>query len=210
MRLDRIAVVVFIGALALPRISAADSRLEVSIIQGAPGEQRTVAVALSSDVEIVGVESELSFAPAARIATRSDSRPACTPAPDLPFGSFAFRPAGCAPDVDCSSVRALFVTLTPVEPIPEGILFTCEVAIDANAAAGSYPLAFTMVAAYDGDGGSVPIEGIDGAVVVAGAGDGDGCQVVPAARTSAGLPWTLVAAVAWTIARLRLSHEEHQ
>jgi hypothetical protein len=51
-----------------------------------------------------------------------------------------FEPAHCTPGSTCAGTDAIVLALDSVSPIPDGsTLYTCQVAISAAAAAGSYP-----------------------------------------------------------------------
>jgi hypothetical protein len=144
------------------------AQLEVATVHGAPGERVTVDVTLHTDTAVAGTQNDLAFDAAAPIAARENGRPACVLGPTLPRGgtSFAFRPAGCTPGVDCTAVRALVLTLSNTG-LPDGtLMYSCEVDIPADAAPGSYALPIDDVGAADPDGFPVPAQGIDGAVVV--------------------------------------------
>jgi hypothetical protein len=198
------------ACLASPDIGLADAivRFDADTVYGAPGERQAVTVSFGTDLEVVGFENEVSFAAPAPLAAGVNGRPDCTAASGLGFASFAFRPFGCTPGLDCTSVRASFITLGPVEPIPPGMVYTCTVVIDPDAAAGSYPIAFTAGNAQDANGNDLPVEGIDGAVVVSGGADGDGCQVGVVAGRASWQWWTLVASAAWLIARRRTRSDD--
>ena len=68
--------------------------------------------------------------------------------------------------MDCTSVKLLVLSLTDVDPIPDGsVLYTCTVAISFFAPDGTYPLDTNQEDASTPDGEAVATEGIDGAVV---------------------------------------------
>ena len=139
---------------------------------GAPGE--TVAIEarlalLDGAAEVVGVEANFSFTAEAPVAAKLSGAPDCTLDPDISMGveSFAFQPSGCTPGTDCTGVRALLFSLVNTDPLPDdALLFTCDVAIGADTAAGVYPLTAGTMVGGDGDGGALLLLGADGAVTV--------------------------------------------
>jgi hypothetical protein len=122
------------------------------------------------------------------VAATAAGRPDCTVNADISLGveTFSFLPIGCTPGSDCNGVRALAFALSNVTPIADGaLLYTCAVAIAADAPAGTYPLVAGEMLGSDPDGGPVPLIGVDGAITVdepppppACAGDCDGSGAV--------------------------------
>ncbi len=123
---------------------------------------------LHADAEVIGTQNDLAFPAAAPIAARADGRPACTRGLDVPLGgtAFSFLPARCTTGVDCTAVRALVLSLaTP--GLPDGtVMYSCDLAVTAGTPPGTYALTITNVGGADADGLPVPVDGIDGAVIV--------------------------------------------
>src|SRR5262249_18264620 len=122
---------------------------------------------------VAGTENVIDFDPLTPII-------GCQANPAINKGVFVgFRPIGCTPGVDCTSVTLLVLSLVDGDPIPDGsVLSTSTVAINIIAPDGTYPLDTSAEGASTPQGMSIATDGIDGAVVVAGgaicAGDCDG------------------------------------
>lgn len=138
-------------------------------VTGAPGDRVTVTATLHTAVPIAGTQNDIGFGAGAPIAAAPNGRPDCTanPAINKPATSFAFRPNGCTPGRDCTSIRALVLSTDNVDPIADGaLLYTCAARIRDATPPGSYPLAVSGEIASDPDGNQVAFSGADGAVVV--------------------------------------------
>lgn len=149
-------------------------RLLVGTASASPGGNPEVAVTLERRVHLVaGIQIELRFDARMAIAARSDGDPDCAVNPaihkDAPA---AFWPSGCNPELlgSCLSVRVLVISLADTNPIPDGLLFTCRIAIAADAPPGVYPLTAYDVGASSPEGDALDTEGVDGSVVVTASG----------------------------------------
>ena len=103
------------------------------------------------------------------IAAGESGQPDCAvnPAINKDATGFRYLPLGCDPDADCQSVRVFVLSLTNRSEIPDGaVLYTCRIAIAADAALGSHALLNREVAASAALGEEVPTTGIDGSVDV--------------------------------------------
>jgi hypothetical protein len=92
------------------------------------------------------VINDIGFDPLTPIAARLDGKPNCSENAEIDKAetAFAFLPLGCT-GAECNGVRALVLPTDNVPPIPDGAtLYSCEVAIAADAPAGVYPLVATM------------------------------------------------------------------
>jgi len=146
-------------------------RIKVGSASGARGTQVSVAVTLrTSGFAVAGTQNDISFDPHAPIAARSNGHPDCAVNPNIDKNgtAFAFKPAGCA-GANCTAIRALVLDVENTAPIADGaVLYTCQVAIPANAPAGTYPLLtspFDMIAS-DPSGVALPVAGDDGGITV--------------------------------------------
>jgi YVTN family beta-propeller protein len=139
-------------------------------VSGAPGERVNVTIRLQTmGQEVIGVQDDIAFDLGVPIAALDNGHPACTvnPAINKRATAFGFQPRGCRAGVDCSHVRAIIVGLDNLDPIPdEAVLYTCSIAIPANAAAGTYPLRLSNLSATDSRGSAIPVTGSDGTLVV--------------------------------------------
>jgi len=85
--------------------------------------------------------------------------------------SFAFQPPNCQGEL-CTGIRALVLSLSNTDPIPDGsVLYTCVVNIKSTAADGqTYPLDCSNAGASDPDGVALSASCTSGSVVVGGVG----------------------------------------
>lgn len=139
-------------------------------------------------VTVAGVQNDITFDPLTPIPAATDGRPDCTAEPgiDNDVTSFTFLPMGCTPGDDCSGVRAFVLSTANTDPIADGAtLYSCQVAIAADAPLGSYPLVAGMPLASGPDAEILAVQASDGAVEViegpppcAGDCDGDGLVAI--------------------------------
>ena len=152
---------------ALPVVAS----IIVGSATGEPGTETTFDTSLETESEnVAGVQVDIGFDADAPIAATQQGRPDCTvnPAIDKNATSFAFQPAECTPGEDCTGIRAIVLSLDNVDPIPsESVLFTCTVAIAADAEAGDYPLPCSNPGAGDDEGNRLGADCTDGAITVA-------------------------------------------
>jgi hypothetical protein len=212
---------------------AAPALVELGMAQGRPGETVTVSARLraAEGTAVWHTRNEIEFDPATPIRMRANGGVACTANRDLGRGTigFAFRPVGCVAAQSCRSVLALMLRDYEPDPIRSGsLLYRCEIAIDATAAPGTYPLAVTDVYIGDEDGGTLFGEALDGAIVVEGpatptptetttpppsptpsaSSGGDGCQTAaPGERGVAPHAGLLLLLLAWRAQRRRPSRK---
>jgi MYXO-CTERM domain-containing protein len=174
IRTGRIAVLgawLTAGALCFASSAQAQS-ITVGNATGDPGATVSVSVTLSSGTAMVaGTQNDIAFSAPIAVAAKANGKPDCAVNPDIGKGatSFAFRPNGCT-GTACTSVRALVLATDNVDPIPDGsVMYTCNVAIAADAAGGDYTLAITGVILSDPNGAQIPgATGNNGTVTVTG------------------------------------------
>ena len=150
------------------------AQIELGVVTGSAGAQVTFDATLHDMGNVVaGTENVIAFDPLTPII-------GCQANPAISKSVFsAFRPLGCTIGLDCTSIKLLVLSLSDVDPIPDGsVLYSCTVGISFVASDGTYPLDTSLEGASTPDGQPVATEGIDGAVVVVGgaicAGDCDG------------------------------------
>jgi hypothetical protein len=140
------------------------------LVEGGPDETVDVEVRLTTNGNLVaGAQLDIEFPAAVPVESRGDSRPNCTVNPDINKNgtSFAYVPFLCSPGIDCLAVRALVLSLSNVDPIPDGLLFTCRFRIPSGAEIDTiYPLPVANLGASDPDGFSLPLVGAGGSIVV--------------------------------------------
>ena len=144
--------------------------VNVGSASGADGQQVTFAVSLSTaGASVAGIQNDIAFdVTNTPIAATLSGSPDCTVNPSINKGytSFGFEPPFCI-GAACTSIRALVLSLTNVNPIPDGsMLYTCKVNILPGAPAASYPLTTSNVGMSDPMGHDIPATGTDGAITV--------------------------------------------
>ena len=141
--------------------------LTVGSVDGYPGATVPVPVTLATEgATVTAAIVDLAFPPAASIPPRTNGRPDCAvnPAIEKDGTSFAFQPSGCIPGEDCTGVRALVVSNSNVDPIPDGAtLFTCPLSVAFNAVP-PLPIACGNVGATDDDGRPLAARCVPGAI----------------------------------------------
>ncbi|MBI3785777.1 MAG: hypothetical protein HY270_20480 [Deltaproteobacteria bacterium] len=149
-------------SVSIPSIRAAVSAggLAIGSFSAAPGQVATIAVTLKAQGQaIVGLQNEIEFdAINTPILAKDDSLPDCTvnAAINKPSTAFRFFPAGCS-GATCTKVRAVVVSLSNTDPIADGsILYTCNVAVAAEAGAGEFPLVCANALAALSEGPAPP------------------------------------------------------
>lgn len=147
--------------LSSPSVGTAVN-IDVGSAVGEPGETATVDVTLATMGEdVAGTDNRITFDADTPIV-------ACSFNPTFAsfLSSFSFEPPACTPGIDCTSVHAVLLTF-PIVAIPDGsVLYSCDVTIDANVAADSYPLACSDASTSDPFGMPLVTTCSDGAVAV--------------------------------------------
>ena len=209
------------GPCGLPPAGCANgiACLEILGADGLAGESVEIGVRLhTAGGEIAGVLNDLFVDPGLSISIApagSDGRPAsrCRINPNIGKDTSV---VGCheRDGPECHASRALVVSLLDVDPIADdSLLYTCDVRIADDAAAGRYRLGCVNAEAADSAGNDVPIDCRDGEIVVAAPGAGalhagsgaaaaNGCQITSAEGGSAASAW-LLGLVALFVARRR-------
>ena len=150
---------------------AAEPAVNVGSASGAPGTPTTFDVTLSTaGAMVAGVQADIAFDSNTPVAATGAGRPDCTvnPAINKQATVFAFQPSGCS-GTGCTAFRALVLSFSNVDPIPDGaVLYTCKVNIDPAAAPGPYPLLVSNVGMSTPDGQAIASAGTNGEIVVLG------------------------------------------
>lgn len=163
---------------------AAEPSVDVGTASGAPGTQATFVVTLSTaGATVAGVQADIAFDSInTPVAATGSGRPDCmvNPAIGKEATAFAFQPPGCT-GASCTAFRALVLSFSNVDPIPDGsVLYSCNVNIAAGAAAGPYPLIVSNVGMSTPDGQAIASTGTDGEVDVTGGGPSPTPTATPA------------------------------
>jgi hypothetical protein len=156
---------------AAPAARVGLPQLALGTVSGAAGQTVLVSAILRSGSErLAGTQNDIGFDPRQiAIPAKSNGKPDC--AANGALGkegtAFSFLPSGCQKSGNCSSVRALVLSLSNVEPIADGaVLYTCRVTIAAGASAGAHPLAISRVGFSSPNGQAVHGAGANGSVTV--------------------------------------------
>lgn len=144
----------------------------VDSARAASGEQIPIrARLLTGGASVASTQNDIVFDSAnVPIVALADGRPDCVVNPDIDKGAtaFAFQPPGCTGSA-CTAVRALVLSFSNVDPIPDGsTLYTCTVSVAADAMQlVEHPLGIDGVILSDPSGQRVPFSiGINGGVFV--------------------------------------------
>lgn len=151
------------AAAAGPRSAGDPVRIALGIAAGSAGAQVSIAATFHANGNVVaGTQNDIAFDPLAPIVS-------CAKEPGGKDVFVGFQPPGCTPGEDCTAVRLLVLSLSDLDPIPDGsVLYRCTVAISHTAPDGTYPLTSSAEDASTPDGEAIATVGEDGAVVVAG------------------------------------------
>jgi hypothetical protein len=144
--------------------------IDVGSASGAPGDDVSVAVSLQTmGAMVVSTLNRIDFGRETPVAATARGMPDCTvnPAIDKAATAFRFVPTGCDPAFDCASVRVLVLAFDNLDPIPDGsLLYTCRIAIAADAPAGFYALPNAEMSVSVLGGEKPATSGSDGSVEV--------------------------------------------
>jgi hypothetical protein len=150
--------------------------INVGVVAGSAGATVSFPVTLDAGgLEVAGIQNDIAFNPLTPVAATISGRPDCTANPAHGKSvSTAFQPSGCTVGVTCTGMRALVLSLSNVDAIPDGVLYTCKVAISPAAPNGTYPLVNSNQGSSDPNGSAQTANGSNGAVIVGSPPDGDG------------------------------------
>jgi hypothetical protein len=81
-------------------------------------------------------------------------------------GGFARFPPECSRTGGCTSVRALVFSFADVNPIPSGVVYTCQFRISLDVSPGESTIAVANLVLADPRGIRIAAGGIDGTVTV--------------------------------------------
>jgi hypothetical protein len=156
-----------------PKAEAGRPTLALSRAHGRPGAAVRVSATLDTGgASVAGTQNDIVYDPAQiAVAATSRGKPDCRANTGLgkEGTAFSFLPPGCRAGRggSCTSVRALVLSLSNVDPIPNGsALYTCNMQIAANASAGVQKLSNTRVGFSSPTGQSIAGSGGDGSITV--------------------------------------------
>jgi hypothetical protein len=135
-----------------------------------PGGTATITATLhTGGARIAGTQNDISFDPkSVAVARRPNGKPDCRPNSALgkEGTAFNFLPQHCAPGA-CDNMRALVLSLSNVDAIPDGsVLYSCTVEVAIDATPGAKPLHLSRVGFSDPGGKVISGAGVDGTVTV--------------------------------------------
>jgi hypothetical protein len=144
--------------------------LQVSGGQGRPGDVVTVTATLTTaGASIAGTQNDIAFDPKQiSVVAKANGKPDCSPNRQLgkEGTAFSFLPPKCQTGT-CTGVRALVLSLSNVAAIPNGsVLYTCKVAISAQASPGAHPLSLSHAGFSNPTGQAITAATADGAITV--------------------------------------------
>ena len=150
--------------------AAQAASIDIGSAVGIPGDDVRVDVTLRTmGAAVLGTQNRIDFDRETPIAPRPTGNPDCAVNAAINKGAtdFRFQPVGCDPAVDCRSVRVFVLALDNLDPIPDtAVLYTCRIAIAADAAVGLHALHNAEALASAPGGEAVSTTGRDGAVEV--------------------------------------------
>jgi MYXO-CTERM domain-containing protein len=130
-----------------------------------PGDTVAIELFLQSAVQVSDIRTSFTLGPEIRVATDESGRPRCFVNPDINKESTVFD-LRCGSDGVCL-LRGHVFAIDNVDPIADGsMLYTCDIAIGPDAAAGTYPLTCASANASDGDHNPMSTGCVDGGVEV--------------------------------------------
>lgn len=145
-------------------------RIALSNASITPGRTATVTATLhTGGANIAGTQNDIGFDPrAVAIARKPNGKPDCQPNSALgkEGTAFNFLPQKCGPGA-CNTVRALVLSLSSVDAIPDGsVLYTCTVEAAAGAAPGARALTLSRIGFSDPGGKALSGTGADATITV--------------------------------------------
>lgn len=136
---------------------------------GLPGETIEIVATLETQgAEVAGTQNDIELLPPLSFARRANGGPDCNVESTIGKDHSLFAFTACATE-GCERVRALVLSFSDVDPIPDGsLLYRCRVIVDDAAESGAHPLRVVAAGASDPEGNALPAFGIPGSVFVGG------------------------------------------
>src|SRR5262245_21965108 len=141
--LEVVSAALVVLLLGFPGSAKAVISVDIGAGTGIRGQILSIPVTLSSGgAEVVGVSNRIGFSPPLQIVAGPNGHPDCTVNPSILKEATAFRftPVGCTPGSTCTGMKSDVLSFQNLDPIPNGVLYTCSVAISATAEPGVYSL----------------------------------------------------------------------
>jgi hypothetical protein len=166
-----------LGVAALPSTTQAIT-IGVQASGGTPGSSVEVQVVLTgSNGLAAGMQTDISWDPTCVSVAMGGDTPACSGNTAIPKQLTTKLQSGA------NSLRALFFSMTDVDPIKDAVLFTCQFNIDPATTASQCPINLSNVIVSDSKGGRLPATAASGVVQISQSGSQ---QVAP--QGGPGLP----------------------
>ncbi len=160
------------AAASAPATGGATALL-LSTTQGRAGEVLAITATLKSGgASIAGTQNDIGYDPKQiAVVAKSNGKPDCAANPKLgkEGTAFSFLPQGCQAVIGagCTSVRALVLSLSNVDAIPNAsALYTCKVRISPQASPGAHTLSLSRVGFSSPAGQAIAGSGVAGAITV--------------------------------------------
>jgi hypothetical protein len=162
------------SALILAAAQAGAVSLTVGTAETEVGQNASIPVTLQAMGEdVAGTQNDLQYPSGEGVSigvvANAQGRPTCARNEAImkEGTAFSFQPPQCAPGTTCTAVRALVLSLSNVDPIPDGsVLYNCEFSVGTGTPGGAYELTQTGVGASDPDGVALPATGVAGVLEV--------------------------------------------
>jgi hypothetical protein len=133
-----------------------------------PGETLAIAVTLSTVVDVTDIRVSFALSPPLRFVTDALGDPLCSVDPQIDPAQSSFRLRCDVGEIASCTLHAHVFALDSDAAIADGTLYTCEVAIDADATPGDYALTCGMSGSSDANGDALSTACVDGAIDVSG------------------------------------------
>jgi MYXO-CTERM domain-containing protein len=164
------------GATATPTPTTGNAAVNIVVGSANGNIGDTVSIDVSLELPLLGTmvagtENTITFSggigAAISIVAKTDGTPDCTVNEAINKNlSDAFQPPGCSGE-ECTGYKGIIISLENTDPIPAGVLYTCNVHINDTAADGqTYPLTCSSPGASTPDGDALPTSCTDGAITV--------------------------------------------
>jgi hypothetical protein len=148
--------------------SGGKPQIVLSNAEGKPGQALTLTATLrTGGASIAGTQNDIGYDPKqVAVVPTQRNKPDC--AANRSLGkegtAFSYQPSGCK-NGNCGGVRALVLSLSNVDPIPNGsTLYTCKMQIRPQATPGAQRLTISRVAFSDPKGNAIEGSGTNGNV----------------------------------------------
>jgi hypothetical protein len=180
-------LLVLVGLVCVAALPSATQAITIGVQAsgGTPGSSVEVQVVLTgSNGLAAGMQTDISWDPSCVSVAMGGDTAQCYGNSQIPKQLTTKLQSGA------SSLRALFFSMTDVDPIKDAVLFTCQFNIDPATTASQCPITLSNVIVSDSKGGRLPATAASGVVQITQTGvPPSGAQPTPqkvSAESSAG------------------------